>query len=356
MVIASTIHLLRVCLLATLLIRTVAYKKLVRFPPQDSPVDVCVHMCSDCTHLIKLFLVSIPKGRWTKCLKNNWPCNNWGHLGDISRPGVQKCSRQPGANSRHDGATDRACRLPTLYKEEMANRNTVLTVRNLNGTSSRGSNWAFERASKTTVKSQVGILGHSGGLSLLIPWRNYVTSRFLHKDWSPTGEWWAAIVALYTLSVLEDNPEANLSCRNSNTDPIGHSTVSSWRLWQQDVKSCYLAAFDFLVEGALDCRMVSTTSVERPDYIYIYAFSRRFYPKRLTVHSDYTFFVSMYMCSLGIEPTTFALLMQCSNHWATETQEHAMRCAPSGTTPTASTNLGGNMKDGAPCLREEIPA
>ncbi len=24
-----------------------------------------------------------------------------------------------------------------------------------------------------------------------------------------------------------------------------------------------------------------------------------------------------YMCSLGIEPTTFALLTQCSNHWAT---------------------------------------
>ncbi len=29
------------------------------------------------------------------------------------------------------------------------------------------------------------------------------------------------------------------------------------------------------------------------DYIYIYAFSRRFYPKRLTLHSGYTFFVSM---------------------------------------------------------------
>ncbi len=28
-------------------------------------------------------------------------------------------------------------------------------------------------------------------------------------------------------------------------------------------------------------------------YIYIYAFSRRFYPKRLTVHSGYTFIISM---------------------------------------------------------------
>ncbi len=26
-----------------------------------------------------------------------------------------------------------------------------------------------------------------------------------------------------------------------------------------------------------------------------------------------------YVCSLGIKPTTFALLMQCSNHWATGT-------------------------------------
>ncbi len=44
---------------------------------------------------------------------------------------------------------------------------------------------------------------------------------------------------------------------------------------------------------------------------------RRFYPKWLTVHSGYTFFVSE--CSLGIELTTFALLTQCST---TEPQEH----------------------------------
>ncbi len=50
-----------------------------------------------------------------------------------------------------------------------------------------------------------------------------------------------------------------------------------------------------------------------------FTFSRRFYPKRLTVHSGYTFFICQYVCSLGIEPTTFALLTQCSNHWATGT-------------------------------------
>ncbi len=46
-------------------------------------------------------------------------------------------------------------------------------------------------------------------------------------------------------------------------------------------------------------------------------FSRHFYPKQVKVHSGYTFFCQ-YVCSLGIEPTTFALLTQCST---TEPQE-----------------------------------
>ncbi len=38
-----------------------------------------------------------------------------------------------------------------------------------------------------------------------------------------------------------------------------------------------------------------------PFYIYMYAFSRRFYPKRLTVHSGYSLhFFCQYVCSLGI--------------------------------------------------------
>ncbi len=48
-------------------------------------------------------------------------------------------------------------------------------------------------------------------------------------------------------------------------------------------------------------------------YIYnnIYAFSRRFYPKRLPVHSGYTFLISM--CVLWeSNPQPFAQLTQCS--------------------------------------------
>ncbi len=51
---------------------------------------------------------------------------------------------------------------------------------------------------------------------------------------------------------------------------------------------------------------------------YTFTFSRHFYPKRRIVHSGYNFFCQ-YVCSLGIEPTTFVLLTQCSS---TEPQEH----------------------------------
>ncbi len=50
--------------------------------------------------------------------------------------------------------------------------------------------------------------------------------------------------------------------------------------------------------------------------VYLYTlnkYTQYIYPKRL-IH-----FFCPYMCSLGIEPTTFALLTQCST---TEPQEH----------------------------------
>ncbi len=49
-----------------------------------------------------------------------------------------------------------------------------------------------------------------------------------------------------------------------------------------------------------------------PIYIYIYAFSRRFYPKRLTLHSSYSFTFYQLLLSLGIEPMILALLAPCS--------------------------------------------
>ncbi len=55
-------------------------------------------------------------------------------------------------------------------------------------------------------------------------------------------------------------------------------------------------------------------------YIYIYAFSRRFYPKRLTLHSDYTYFLSVCV-PWELNPQPFVLLTQYST---TEPQEHLL--------------------------------
>ncbi len=52
--------------------------------------------------------------------------------------------------------------------------------------------------------------------------------------------------------------------------------------------------------------------------MYIYAFSRRFYPKRLTMHSGYTFFFVSMCVPWELNPQPFALLTQCST---TEPQE-----------------------------------
>ncbi len=54
-------------------------------------------------------------------------------------------------------------------------------------------------------------------------------------------------------------------------------------------------------------------------YIYIYAFSRRFYPKRLTIAFRLYIF-NQYVCSLGIKPTTFCAADAMLYHWATQEQ------------------------------------
>ncbi len=73
------------------------------------------------------------------------------------------------------------------------------------------------------------------------------------------------------------------------------------------------------------CFAVAAQQSEQQKYwvitftFYIYAFSRRFYPKRLTVHSGYTCFISMCV-PWESNPQPFALLTQCST---TEPQEHS---------------------------------
>ncbi len=64
-------------------------------------------------------------------------------------------------------------------------------------------------------------------------------------------------------------------------------------------------------------QMLSRIKYIQHTYIYIYAFSRCFYPKRLTLHSSYSFTFDQLLLSLGIEPMILALLAPCSTIWAT---------------------------------------
>ncbi len=65
--------------------------------------------------------------------------------------------------------------------------------------------------------------------------------------------------------------------------------------------------------------IVSAIGSANAYFIYIYAFSRRFYPKGLTIAFRLYIFLSV-LWSLGIEPTTFCTANAMLSHWAT--QEH----------------------------------
>ncbi len=62
--------------------------------------------------------------------------------------------------------------------------------------------------------------------------------------------------------------------------------------------------------------------------IYIYAFSRRFYPKWLTVHSGYSFFLSVHVFP-GNRTHNLCAANGMLYHWATGTLEQAIRDAAS---------------------------
>ncbi len=76
-----------------------------------------------------------------------------------------------------------------------------------------------------------------------------------------------------------------------------------------------------LVEGVNDHLLVHcqiSSVIHYCGFIYIYAFSRLFYPKRLTVHSGYKLFISTCV-PWELNPQPFALLTQFST---TEPEEH----------------------------------
>lgn len=60
----------------------------------------------------------------------------------------------PGAKSKQEDTTGRACRSPTLLSDIKASNNATLRVSILSGTDSKGSNGASVKAPKTNARSQ----------------------------------------------------------------------------------------------------------------------------------------------------------------------------------------------------------
>ncbi len=80
----------------------------------------------------------------------------------------------------------------------------------------------------------------------------------------------------------------------------------------------YIYIYGFFPLDRNSNRRLPSLEIQSRHYIYIYAFSRHFYPKRLTVQSGHNFFCQ-YACSLGIEPTTFCAANAMLYHWDTGT-------------------------------------
>ncbi len=101
--------------------------------------------------------------------------------------GYKKAFARPDAKSIKEGATERACRSPTLFREDMAKSSTVFKVRRRSDTSSMGSNGGLQRASSTTARSQGGTRDRTLGLSLITPRRKRVVRGSLPTDCPPIG-------------------------------------------------------------------------------------------------------------------------------------------------------------------------
>ncbi len=187
---ASTIHRLRVCLEAG--------RPLLGGPKQTSSWSAFLHMAALWTyassartgHIQLSFCWSgSRKGGGLKACSTTGCGVTEGTLGTYPARGYKKALAIPGAKSKCVGATDRACKSPTLFRDEIARRNTVFRVRWRSVISSIGSNGGLQRASNTTARSQGGIRDRTGGLSLSAPRRKRVTKGCLPTDCPPREAW-----------------------------------------------------------------------------------------------------------------------------------------------------------------------
>ncbi len=120
--------------------------------------------------------------------------------------------------------------------------------------------------------------------------------------------------------------DSNLQTLDYESDslPLGHNfpfkkNIKAWLDLMMLLKHYFGCILIILVKGNVKVRKYRVYLVHISIYTHthIYAFSRHFYSKR-TVHSGYTFVVSMCV-PWELNPRPFAPLTQCST---TEPQEH----------------------------------
>ncbi len=120
-----------------------------------------------------------------------------------------------------------------------------------------------------------------------------------------------------------------LLCRDTNSDQykIGfvcycskHVSLQLYtRIRPFCLKSRIIGKSPIMTHAYNSQRSSKTPILFNTNYIYIYAFSGRFYPKRLTVHSGYTFFLSVHVFP-GIRTHNLCAANTMLYHWATRTQ------------------------------------
>ncbi|CAM4287606.1 unnamed protein product [Leuciscus chuanchicus] len=90
-------------------------------------------------------------------------------LGTYPGLGLKETLTNPGAKSKQDSLTERACKSPTRFNEDKANKRETLRVRIRSGADSKGSKGAFVKPSRTIERSHEGTLGERAGFRRLTP-------------------------------------------------------------------------------------------------------------------------------------------------------------------------------------------
>ncbi len=154
---------------------------------------------------------------------------------------------------------ERACKSPTLSREDKATKRTVLRVNNFSDTDCNSSKGLPNRPSKTIVRSQEGTHAGRKGLSRLKPCIKREAKEWRPTEAPPTGGCPTDMATTYILRVAGVTPSEKMTLKK----PMGKWTGSRIRCLHHEAKSLHLKAYKRLVEGALELIMMLVVTVAK---------------------------------------------------------------------------------------------